>query len=326
MTVKRFATPAEWELGRRIGSSDVAAVLGRSPYPDATPFTVWERLVGRRRKPGSTGVQQRGHALEPTVLQAYADREEIDLEVPAPLTTFFRETHSSSTPDARVPGGPLVEAKTSTSRAGWGPDGVVLEQWERGVIPAHYYLQVQHQAWVLGVDTVDVAALFPAREPFGPHELRVYTVHANEGVQARMVERLAEWWQRHVIERRPPPLDGSAAAGRWLARIEPDGTRREATQAEAMLAMQHAYAAAAAKQWKERRDMLGSLLAGALGTAERLDLPGGYVRLIRNRGRDVVNVERLLEDHPELRQVVAKYTRHTDAYAYPAVRLNQARR
>jgi hypothetical protein len=76
----------------------------------------------------------------------------------------------------------------------------------------YYLVQVLWQMVCVGVDRGDLAA-------FGrvSSDWRVYTIPRRERVAAAMVSRVRDWYERHIVEGRPPPIDGSDACGRALA-------------------------------------------------------------------------------------------------------------
>lgn len=82
---------AEWLAQRRtgIGGSDVAAILGLSPW--RTPYQVWEDKTGRSDDQEETPALYWGRLLEDPIRQAYADRT--GLTVTKPDRMFTSEAH-----------------------------------------------------------------------------------------------------------------------------------------------------------------------------------------------------------------------------------------
>ena len=57
------------ERRKYLGCSEVAAALNRSPYPDENRVAVWERKTGRRAHLAHRKIFDRGHRMEPLMLQ-----------------------------------------------------------------------------------------------------------------------------------------------------------------------------------------------------------------------------------------------------------------
>lgn len=94
----------------------------------------------------------------------------------------------------------MVEFKTSSKSDGWGEPGT-------DEIPDYYMTQVQHYLAVTGVKTADVAVLI------GGNDFRIYTIEADEELQALLIERESEFWAL-VESRTPPDLTSTKDAAR----------------------------------------------------------------------------------------------------------------
>lgn len=184
---------------KRIGGSDIGPIFGISPY--AGPLSVYMRIVeGVERE--EVAPMKRGHALEKSVLQWYADNHADDLQ-PNVSVLGLRE-HERATLDAIAYHGErsrVVEAKTASWR--------VMSQWgEPGTdaVPEPYLLQVQ---WYMGAirqdprvrDSADDVADIPALVggEFGLWQVK-YDAELYEGLR----EGVARFWRDHVVARRPP--------------------------------------------------------------------------------------------------------------------------
>lgn len=314
----RYADRESWLRHRRIGSSDVPALLGLSRY--SGPWDVYERLVLGAPASEPSPEQLRGIRLEPRVLATYARKTGRDVQRTPPHTLYSREQWATSTPDARS-GDLLVEAKTDRHADRWGPDGERISRWEPDaarIVRPDYYLQVQHQLWTLEADAADLAVLVPGDDPFLP-ELRVYRIDRDDELLGRLVPRLRAWWDRHIVGREPPELDGSEAAGRALARLERDGSR-PATAHELALATSYEQLAQAEKAARDQKKAAGRLLVAAAGTTRRIELPGGgHVTVVSSVSSAQLDEGALLDDHPELRPLLDRYRRPGHPYAFPRV-------
>lgn len=190
-----------------VGSSDVGAILGLSPW--AGPWDVWARLTGLvPRYSGASGATLRGQILEPAIRDWHA----ADLGVtvaPGPLLTdpglpITDWAHARPDGSYRI-GGTIrgVEVKTTRDFYGWGDDGT-------GDVPAYYAAQVAWQRMALErlhgapVAGTDLVAFCPMEEA-----IRRYDVPANPEVEARLLARVGAWYERHIVGGEMPDMDAS---------------------------------------------------------------------------------------------------------------------
>lgn len=202
----------EEEKARRratLGSSEIAAVVGVNPY--ATMHNVWLAKVHRIEFEGNERTVL-GNLLEPTIFQIYAERYNRSLR--KGVYTLGPEPWMAATPDAHIEGGGLVEAKLVGFRTiyMWGNGN--SDEEESDAVPLHYLCQAQWQMAVTGESFVDVSALMGT-------EFRSYTIRANPGIQAQLIARGREFWERYVVTGDAPPVDGSDGAKEMLKRLYP---------------------------------------------------------------------------------------------------------
>lgn len=217
-------TRAEF-LARRmagIGGSDLAAVLGLSPYK--TPFQLWQEKTGRFEPDFSPEQQERmhwGNVLEDVVARHYADErgckvqrvnaQMVHRDWPIIIGNVDRvrvtEGSRARWDDAehRILGADAVlEVKTASAFAAqdkdsWGEAGT-------DQVPQHYWMQVQHYLGISGLPWADLAVLF------GGQQFRVYTIHADTALQRDMFAQASDWWQCHVATDTPPDPSNEAEA------------------------------------------------------------------------------------------------------------------
>jgi putative phage-type endonuclease len=282
----------------RLGASEVAAVLGLSPY--RTPFGVWASKTQAAEPEPETASQRRGRILEPALLDWL--REEVGaLEV-------SRETQDAHSPWVVSPDWPHL---------GCHPDGVL--RWADGreagaeiktarhghewgetadAIPPAYAVQVQVcLALVRVLPEWRLGAYLPVRD-----ELRAYTVlpWAPDLVR-ELLQRAEDWWRQHVQADCPPPIDGSEDARRWLLSRYP-GARtalREASPEEVDLVRALARARDAARAAEAELGRLESRVKQAIGDAEGVALPNGRATW-KMQESSRVDVTRLRAEQPDL--------------------------
>lgn len=189
---------ALWLEERRkgIGGSDVAAIMGLSPWK--TAYQVYQDKRGEVKDFEGSAVMDWGKRMEPAIRQWYSDQTGRSVRLPDkilyhPVHQFMLASLDGFTDDNRV-----VEIKTARYSKDWGEPGT-------NQIPESYMCQVQHYMAVTGFPVTDVAVSIGG----GPPEL--YEIPADPELQTLLIEAEKEFWQR-VVEGNPPPLVSYADA------------------------------------------------------------------------------------------------------------------
>ncbi|WP_431018204.1 YqaJ viral recombinase family protein [Burkholderia gladioli] len=203
-----------------IGGSDVAAILGVSPWK--TPHELWLQKTGRAPREEVTPEQQkrfdRGHRLEPVVLQMLIDRledEGIEVELVRTNERYIDAEHSFLACEIdfelRVTGeveiaGELIQfsgehingdCKTVHPFAAkkWGEEGT-------DEVPIDYAAQFMHGLGITGRDYCIVATLI------GMDDLLIYWVKRDQETIDGIRSRVVEFWNDCVLaDVAPDPID-----------------------------------------------------------------------------------------------------------------------
>jgi putative phage-type endonuclease len=211
---------ASWLAARRqgIGSSDVAALVGLSPWQSA--FGLWAEKSGLTEPDAeATEAQAWGLRLEPVIAAQYAEETGRTLvdhgpytilqhpEYPWLLASLDREIAPTTDGPLRVGPGTL-ECKTASAwKAGeWADEPPLL-----------YQIQHEHQLLVTGYAWGSLAVLIGGQKFYWQDRAR----HAD--TQDLLLNVAGEFWQR-VQKGEPPPPDGSAATKAILASLYPRET------------------------------------------------------------------------------------------------------
>lgn len=191
-----------WLAQRRtgIGGSDVAAILGLSPW--RTPYQVWEDKTGRSEEQPETPALYWGRLLEDPIRQAYADRTGLTVTKPDRMFTSEEYPFMLANLDGIASDGRIVEFKTTSRSDGWGEEG-------SDEIPDHYQTQVQHYMSVMGAERADVGVLIAGRD------FRIYTVEADAELQQMLIEEEAKFWELVKTDTPPGVNCTTDAARRW---------------------------------------------------------------------------------------------------------------
>lgn len=195
-----------------IGGSDIAAILGISPW--RTAVDLWLDKTTPPRGDETSRVKRRGSRLEPYIADMIIEehglplvarnRRYIDPKVP-----YFAAEIDAETADANV------EIKTvhPFKANDWG-------QADTDELPIHYVAQAQ---WGLGVTGRTLCHVFPL---IGD-DLRHYRVERDDETIQALRDKAADFWTKYVEPKVRPPLDFSTGlTNDTLRRLYPgtDGT------------------------------------------------------------------------------------------------------
>lgn len=272
---------AAWYEARHdgIGSSEIAAVLGISPW--TSPFDLyWQKLnreVGEPNEEMSWGTR-----LEPVIADAFeaAHCGEFGVEA-APGVIMHVDRHwQRCSPDRLIVEGAsdmldvstiaLLECKSDNNRAGWGEPGT-------DQIPAHYLAQVRWQLDTIGLPTAYVAVTFG-----GPP---VEYVIEHDEADAKFMRKKAREFLDRLQRQEPPPLDAHNATTQRLKILHPDVDGSD-VPVEAGLIAARRDADERLKSAEADRDLLDNEIRAVLGNAQY-----GYVDGVKAVTRSVYDVK-----------------------------------
>ncbi|MFE3149098.1 YqaJ viral recombinase family protein [Streptomyces sp. NPDC059218] len=203
------ASEEEWLAVRRtgIGGSDVAAILGLDKRRG--PRKVFEEKHGYR-EPENTYMRA-GKYLEPVIAQWFED--ETGLKTVNMPGTFAHIEHDWAR--ANIDRGVLDDAgKVVAPLECKNKSEYLKDEWEdTEEAPDGPALQAHWYAGVCGWSHSYVAALV------GGNRLRVFWQERNEELIAELFKKCGEWFERHVIEGFPPPVDGLESTKELLAAL-----------------------------------------------------------------------------------------------------------
>lgn len=200
--MNKYMGSPQWLKDRRkgIGGSDVASIVGLSPFKTAYQVYQEKREEVEDWK-GNEGTDW-GKRMEPMIRQWYSDHTGRAVRVPEEIITNAKYPFLLSSLDGFTDDQRGVEIKTSRSMKGWGEPGT-------NEIPDYYMLQVQHYMVVTAFPVFDVPVSIAGGSP------EIYEVPADPELQEMIIDACAEFWKR-VVEGIPPdPITYADAVARF---------------------------------------------------------------------------------------------------------------
>lgn len=209
------ATVDEWLHGRTtgIGGSEVAALLGASPY--ATSFDVFRNKVDQTGAPHHLGaapisgpkvraelltdnpVLEWGHRLEQAVAVKTADELGMVARSGGGLYQHLDHPVAIVTPD-----------RVATKRRSWEPQALIEcktagDPWEADQAPVQYQVQAQWQMGITGVTPCWLGCLVLNHD----RDYHLVRVDFDQQWFDEMVEIAERFWTDHVLTGEPPMHD-----------------------------------------------------------------------------------------------------------------------
>ncbi|HZN48465.1 MAG TPA: YqaJ viral recombinase family protein [Ramlibacter sp.] len=203
------------ERRRRIGSSDVAAVLGKNRFK--APIDVWRRIVLGEEDPiDEDGPAHWGNVLEPVIRAEFLRRQVEAGTAPEfliePGRTFFgRHEWEVAHLDAELPGDPRGIGEIKTDADYPKDEGYRWGRPETDEVPEDYLIQVQWQLMVAAESdpTFGYARVLLLQRGCLFCE---YVIHPHLELQGILREQMSRFWRDHVLTQHPPtPRDSEEA-------------------------------------------------------------------------------------------------------------------
>lgn len=289
-----------------IGGSDIAAILGMSPYRSAVE--VWLEKVKQAKDselPDALPMRL-GHFLEPFVVQEY---ERVTGNTASQLIGAIHHTkhkelfgHIDRMVTPFAPNGDMfareesivLECKTcSVFRSNeWGPS------WS-DLVPAEYLTQC---LWYLGLTECEEAHLAVL---LGNTDFRIYRIKRDRQLEEHMFETAHKFWVEHVLKKVPPALQTRSQA-ELLHPAHVEGLSVEAEQSTIQDISRYQTLQLELESIEKEIEAIRNGIALTLGSAERLTCDGNTLASWRlAKGANRLDTEKLRRERPD---IVEKYS------------------
>lgn len=274
------------ERRRGLGGSDIAAILGLSPWKSA--FQVYQEKRGEVESFKGNDLTDWGKRMEPTIRQWYSDTTGHPVRVPDKILYHSKHPFMLASLDGFTDEPRGVEIKTARSGKEWGEPG-------SSEIPDDYMLQVQHYMAVTGFPVFDVPVSIAGAWPV------IYEVPADAELHELIIDACANFWQR-VIDGNPPEPTTYADAVQRFGKSESQGVI-VAGRAEVQAVEDLREVKTKIDRLKAEEEELKALIIIALGDAADTLADDGGNTLVTYRmsdGRKSFDLESFKKKYPNL--------------------------
>ena len=279
---------AEWleERRRGLGGSDIAPIMGLSPWKSAYQLYLEKR--GEAEKWLGNDLTAWGLRMEPTIRQWYSDTTGKAVRVPGKILYHSKHPFMLASLDGFTDDPRGVEIKTARSGKDWGEPGT-------NEIPDYYMLQVQHYMAVTGFEVFDVPVSIAGASPV------IYEVPSDIELQEMIIECCAAFWQR-VQDGNPPEPTTYADAVQRFGEVRCEGI---ITASDGLISDVSALKGIRERQaeLKTCEELLKGRIIIALGEqGDVLADPEGQTLITyrMSKGRKSFDAKAFQSDHPEL--------------------------
>lgn len=190
-------SPDQLELRKTgIGGSDIAAIMGISPWN--TAYGIYLDKIGES-KPLDKPHLQLGHKAQGPILRLYEKQtesvvEKEEIKIIHPHYPFLYGHIDGVTNEGKT----FIEVKTTS---------LGIEEWDY-TIPPYYRTQVGFYAALGNPDYVDMAVAywFNEKQLDNIKYFTTLTYWRDLAFEQGIIDLAVEFWQEHVLKRRPPEL------------------------------------------------------------------------------------------------------------------------
>ena len=292
-----------------IGGSDVAAILGFSPYK--SPYQLWLDKTGRSERSESQSESAHfGHLLEDVVAKEYSRRAGVKVQ---------RVTQQLSLPDhpwaignidraiinpeisgnvrfkyGKLTTDQLLECKTASEYLAklFGEEG-------SDQVPDYYLTQCLWYLLLSGCQFIDLAVLI------GGNKFRMYRIERDEDLIDSIFRQVKAFWFNHVVADVPPdPTCFDDVLHRWSKHVV--GKQVEATFEQIKLGEELIAVQGRQKSDKAREDEIKLQLVTSMQDAEMMTSQGTTLFTYKEQSSTRIDSTLLKKEEPDL---FAKYSK-----------------
>ncbi len=292
-----------------IGGSDVAAILGFSPYK--SPYQLWLDKTGRSERSESQSESAHfGHLLEDVVAKEYSRRAGVkvqrvtqQLSLPDHPWAIGNIDRAIINPeisgnvrfkDGKLTTDQLLECKTASEYLAklFGEEG-------SDQVPDYYLTQCLWYLLLSGCQFIDLAVLI------GGNKFRMYRIERDEDLIDSIFRQVKAFWFNHVIADVPPdPTCFDDVLHRWSKHVV--GKQVEATFEQIKLNEELIAVQGRQKADKAREDEIKLTLVSSMQDAEMMISQGMTICTYKEQSSTRIDSTLLKKEQPELFEKYSK--------------------
>lgn len=253
-----------------IGGTDLAVVLGLSPW--TTPLQLAQAKRGQSDDKADNWNMARGRGMEPLILEWWAESFGAHLYRPVPFMRDLERPWMVGSLDGivRLSDGALaiVDAKSVN-------DG----EWQD--VPVHYAAQMQWYMHLTGIGRAYLIVSHYGKEPVP------YLVEYDRDTMEAASEKVAAWWQRHVVEGvDPEPATDDERIAVYTERLKGKSLAVQATEEQLALVALIEQVADEEKSARARAAELKAKMLEAMvfAGASKIEWAGGSASVVERKG------------------------------------------
>lgn len=291
-----------------IGGSDVAAILGFSPYK--SPYQLWLDKTGRSEKKAQNESAHFGHLLEDVVAKEFSRRA--GLKVQRVTQQLFLEDHPWALgnidravinpeisgnvrfKDGALTTDQLLECKTASEYMSklFGEEG-------SDQVPDYYLTQCLWYLMITGCQIIHLAVLI------GGNKFRMYRIERDEDLIQSIFEQVKSFWFNHVIADVPPdPTCFDDVLHRWSKHVV--GKQVEANFEQIKLGEELVTVQNRQKSDKAREDEIKLKIVSTMQDAEMMISQGKTLFTYKEQSSTRIDSTLLKKEEPDLFEKYSK--------------------
>lgn len=291
-----------------IGGSDVAAILGFSPYK--SPYQLWLDKTGRSEKSVQNESAHFGNLLEDVVAKEFSRRS--GMKVQRVTQQLFLEEHPWALgnidravinpeisgnvrfKDGALTTDQLLECKTASEYMSklFGEEG-------SDQVPDYYLTQCLWYLMITGCQVIHLAVLI------GGNKFRMYRIERDEELIQSIFNQVKAFWFNHVIADVPPdPTCFDDVLHRWSKHVV--GKQVEATFEQIKLGEELVSVQNRQKADKAREDEIKLSLASSMQDAEMMVNQGKTLFTYKEQSSTRIDSTLLKKEEPDLFEKYSK--------------------
>ena len=278
----------EWLAIRKrgIGGSEAAALVGLNDY--SSPYEIWADKMGLLPEKEDSEAMRIGRDLEDYVAKRWSEKTGKKVQRYPYMLTSSQYPFACANIDRKIVGERAgLECKTVSALS--------TGKYKNGEYPDRFYVQCVHYLAVTGWDRWYLAVLVLGSG------LHTFVIERDEDEIAALMQAEKDFWERHVLTRTPPEVDGSVATADAVKQIFPTGDPGSSMSLAGYesLLERRASLKASVKELEEEVRLIETRITAQMGTCEKASC-GDWKVSYKTQSRSSFDRKALERDYPDI--------------------------